>query len=187
MIGKLYYLIFACILLTGCSGGSDDVKHFVAKVKQQKPGQISPLPANKEYAAADYTAQSYRSPFAPGTGRTVQVVTSTEDIQGTVLTEVPRPDADRPREYLENYPLNNFVMVGTLRKPGQYWGLVQDANGRVHAVKVGDYIGENSGHITKITESEIELDEIVADGAGGWTHKDTVLNLRNAEAMESSE
>ncbi len=184
----LYYLIFICILLTGCSGGSNDVKEFVAKVKNQKPGEISPLPANKEYVAAEYTAQSYRSPFVPGSGRSVQsMATSTEDIQGSVLTDVPRPDADRPREYLERYPLNNFVMVGTLSKHGQYWGLVQDANGKVHAVKVGDYIGENSGHITKITETGIELDEIVADGAGGWTNKNTVLTLRSTEAEAAGE
>jgi type IV pilus assembly protein PilP len=184
----LYYLIFVCILLAGCSGGSNDVKQFVANVKEQKPGEISPLPANKEYEAAEYTAQSYRSPFVPGSGRSVQsVATSTEDIQGSVLTDVPRPDAARPREYLERYPLSNFIMVGTLSKHSQYWGLVQDVNGKVHAVKVGDYIGENSGHIIKITETSIELDEIVADGAGGWAHKNTVMTLRSTNVELPSE
>lgn len=179
MTYKFYYcLLLLCSLLVGCSEEQESVASYVAKVKQTKPGDIEPLPANKEYVAEEYRAQSYRSPFVSGSGRSTASSSLTPDMQDTIMTDVPRPDANRPREYLERYSLSNFSMVGTLSKHEQYWGLVQDVNGKVHAVKIGDYIGENSGQITNITSDSIMLNEIVPDGTGGWMHKDNVLNLR---------
>jgi type IV pilus assembly protein PilP len=43
---------------------------------------------------------------------------------------------------------------------------------------VGDYIGQNYGKITKISETEIALREIVQDAAGEWIERVTTLQLQ---------
>jgi len=48
----------------------------------------------------------------------------------------------------------------------------------LYQVKVGDYVGQNYGKITKITETEISLREIVQDAAGEWIERPGSLQLQ---------
>jgi type IV pilus assembly protein PilP len=70
-------------------------------------------------------------------------------------------------------------MVGTLRNARGDYGLIQDAEGRVHRVAVGNYMGQNHGRIMTINESEIVLDEIVADGLGGYVNRPASIGLND--------
>lgn len=88
-----------------------------------------------------------------------------------------KPDFDRRKEPLENYPLDTIRMVGTLQKPGLNYALLQ-VDKSVFQAKVGNYIGENFGMITKITESEVELKEIVRDASGEWVERQAKLELQ---------
>jgi type IV pilus assembly protein PilP len=45
-------------------------------------------------------------------------------------------------------------------------------------VKQGDYLGQNYGKVTKITETEVVLREIVQDAAGEWTERTSTLALQ---------
>jgi type IV pilus assembly protein PilP len=45
-------------------------------------------------------------------------------------------------------------------------------------VKAGDYIGQNYGKITKISETGIELREIVQDAVGEWIERPATLQLQ---------
>ena len=47
-------------------------------------------------------------------------------------------------------------MVGTLDIGDTMYGLVQTSDGLIHRVVPGNYMGQNDGRITAITESEIE-------------------------------
>jgi type IV pilus assembly protein PilP len=47
----------------------------------------------------------------------------------------------------------------------------------IHRVKPGNYIGQNYGKITSISESEVSVTEIVPDGIGGWTERQASLAL----------
>ena len=51
----------------------------------------------------------------------------------------------------------------------------------LYQVKVGNYIGQNYGRITKITDSEIVLREIVQDAAGEWIERIANLQLQGNE------
>ena len=42
----------------------------------------------------------------------------------------------------------------------------------------GDYLGQNYGKITKITETDIALREIVQDAAGEWIERTSALQLQ---------
>lgn len=172
-----YLLLIATLTLAGCLSDTQNVADYVAEIKKNAVGKVDPLPPFKEYQSENYTAQNLRSPFSKSK------VVQTSIVQEQVITEEgvvqqPRPDASRKREFLEGFPLGSLTMVGTLNKGNYYWGLVQDSSGKVYSVKVGDYIGQNSGRITKIDEDEIDVDETVPDGKGGWMQSQVVMTLK---------
>jgi type IV pilus assembly protein PilP len=68
-------------------------------------------------------------------------------------------------------------MVGTLYIGDTMFGLVQTSDGLIHRVVPGNYLGQNDGRISTITESEIELVEIISDGIGGYIERDAAISL----------
>jgi type IV pilus assembly protein PilP len=71
-------------------------------------------------------------------------------------------------------------MVGTVQKSGLIWALVRDPNGSIERIKPGNYIGSNHGKITGLSESRIELIEIVSSGEG-WLERPNILELKTLE------
>ena len=86
-------------------------------------------------------------------------------------------EVNRRKEPLEAYPLDNLAMVGSVSKQGRQYALLK-VDTLLYQVKVGDYIGQNYGKITKISETEIALREIVQDAAGEWIERVTTLQLQ---------
>lgn len=167
-------LILAC-MLTGC-GEKQDVETYIEQVKKSAKPKVDEIPPAKELQAVNYKSGDLRSPFR---GSKVAVFESDQMMRGgKVIVQKPRPDANRVREYLERYSLNDFIMVGTLSKKGITWGLVQDQTGLVHAVKIGDYIGENSGRVIGITSDQIDLIETVPDGEGDWMESNSYIEMQ---------
>ena len=82
----------------------------------------------------------------------------------------------QPR-FLEGEPLDALSMVGTLANNQGAYGLVQDSEGLVHRVTVGNHMGQNYGRITSITESEIQLLEIISDGLGSYYERPASIGL----------
>ena len=68
-------------------------------------------------------------------------------------------------------------MVGTLEVRGAAYGLVQTADGLIHRVARGNHLGQNYGRITAITDSEIQLVEIISDGLGGYLERPAAVAL----------
>ena len=165
-------VILLTAALSGCSQSTDtsDLKQFVDRVLSTPRGRIDPIPVFKPYELFSYNASALRSPFAlPYNANDLQSVKATTDI---------RPDPDRAREYLEQFSLDNLVMVGTMQKPGNaLWALVRDGNGGVVRVQRGEYMGQNHGRVVGITESKINLIEIVPNGLGGWLERPRALAL----------
>jgi type IV pilus assembly protein PilP len=90
-----------------------------------------------------------------------------------------RPDDERNREFLEQFPLDTLRMVGTLQLGETSFGLVQTSDGLIHRVIPGNYMGQNDGRITEVNESEIELIEIVSNGIGGYLEREATVALAN--------
>jgi len=88
-----------------------------------------------------------------------------------------RPDLNRPREPLEEYPLDSLRMVGILELKGTRWALIKTPDETIHRVRVGNYMGQNHGRITRITETQVDLIEIVPDGLGGWMERKAQVAL----------
>jgi type IV pilus assembly protein PilP len=68
-------------------------------------------------------------------------------------------------------------MVGTLHIEETMYGLVKTSDGLIHRVIPGNFLGQNDGRITDISESEIELVEIISDGIGGYIERDAAVGL----------
>lgn len=150
---------------SGCARSMSDLDQYIAQVNARPGGPIEPLPQIKTYETVAYERAEARSPFVP------DLPAAGRDDGGV------RPDATRKREYLEGFPLDTFRMVGTLYKDGQLYGLVQTSDKLIHRVVVGNYVGQNDGRIISITESAIQLLEIVPDGLGGYTERAATIGL----------
>ncbi len=160
-------LTAACVagslLLAGCSDGLDELRQQVARAKERPGGRIQPLPEVKPYISHEYQMAGRRSPFL-------------QSFAGESPTG-PRPDVQRPREYLEQFPLDTLKMVGTLRLAGTHYGLVQTRDGMIHRVLPGNHLGQNDGRVNSVTDSRISLVEIVPDGLGGYLERPASLAL----------
>jgi type IV pilus assembly protein PilP len=68
-------------------------------------------------------------------------------------------------------------MVGSVSREGKPFALLK-VNNLLYQVKVGDYLGQNYGRVTKIAETEVTLREIVQDAAGEWIERSASLQLQ---------
>jgi len=160
--------VLAGLGLTGCSGDMDDLDSYINEVKARPGGRIDPLPEITPYEVFTYVAdtEGLRSPFVPD---------SPQAAAGP--TGGARPDLERSREFLEQFPLDTLNMVGTLEIGNATFGLVQTNDGLIHRVSPGNYVGQNDGRITAVTESEIQVVEIISDGIGGYLERDAAIGL----------
>ncbi len=88
-----------------------------------------------------------------------------------------QPDVNRRREALEGFPLDALQMVGALEQRGQMWAVIKAPDGLVYRVARNNYVGQNHGRITGVSEEKVELVEIVPDGLGGWQERPARLAL----------
>jgi len=68
-------------------------------------------------------------------------------------------------------------MVGFLYQAKAGHAIVRSADGKLHRVKAGNYLGSNFGRIVSVTETEIKVKEVVQDSAGDWAERISSLPL----------
>lgn len=158
-------------LLAACGGQQDDLNRYIAEVKARPATPIPPIPAVRTYTPYKYEGLTGRDPFRQSTSEGADQVASTGPAKG------PRPDLQRPREYLERFELDTLAMVGTFAKESSEWALIRDPDGVVHRVAVGNYLGKNHGKVSMISNDEVQLSEFIADGVGGWLVRDASIAL----------
>ncbi|MGE5623084.1 MAG: pilus assembly protein PilP [Bacillota bacterium] len=166
--------IAAAALLSGLAGCGDsgvtELRQWMDEVRQQTPVNVKPIPEPKKFTPFAYGGKDQPDPYSPA-----KLSVALAKVQAT--KNGLKPDLDRRKEPLENYPLDSIKMVGTLQKPGMNYALLQ-VDKAVFQAKVGNYVGENFGMITKITETEVELKEIVRDASGEWVERQAKLELQ---------
>ncbi len=168
---RLLALAATCLLIAGCTpdGNHADLQQFMEQAKTQPQGEIEPLPTFRMYEAFKYSVVAQRSPFEK------PLTATADDSQGRVAV---KPDENREKEYLEGFNFAALVMVGTLEKDGVLWSLVDDGEGSVHRVTVGNYLGKNHGKIVSVSPSQLDVVEIVPDGKEGWVERPRALALK---------
>jgi type IV pilus assembly protein PilP len=154
--------------LSACGGGNDDLRAYIDQIKARPGGRIEPLPQVQPAPTFTYQAGTRRSPFVPD---------APQRRPRSGPGAVAGPDPNRPREFLEQFPLDTLRMVGTLSDRRASFGLVQTSDGLVHRVTVGNHLGQNYGRITAISDSKIQLVEIIPDGLGGFLERPAAIAL----------
>jgi type IV pilus assembly protein PilP len=146
-----------------CSKNSNlkDLKAYVGQVNQRPGGAVKPLVKTTLLPTYKILNPRLRDPFSP--------VVSKAALQN-------RPDAKRPRQSLERYSLDAMKMVGTVQTGNILWALLQSPAG-LNRVKVGQYIGQNSGRIVSITTTTITIEESVPAQVGTWQKRAVKLEL----------
>jgi type IV pilus assembly protein PilP len=159
-------VLIAAALSFGCAAGVDDELHaYIDDVKARPGGRIDPLPQIRPYETFRYSAEEIRSPFLPDRPNSPSTMAG------------PKPIQERNKEYLEQFPLDTLTMVGTLDRQGLTFGLVRTQDGMVHRVTSGNYLGQNDGRIVAIAAAEINLQELVPDGIGGFYSRSAEIGL----------
>jgi type IV pilus assembly protein PilP len=154
--------------LSACGGANDDLRAYIDDVKARPGGRIEPLPPVEPAPTFVYEPGQRRSPFLPD---------EPQRRRSNDPNAVEGPDRNRPREFLEQFPLDTLRMVGTLADRRASFGLVQATDGLVHRVTVGNHMGQNYGRIVAISDSEIQLVEIISDGLGGYLERPAAIAL----------
>jgi type IV pilus assembly protein PilP len=172
-VSGLGVVLMVALGLYGCGGGDhEDIKQWMDESSRDLRGRAPPLPELKPFPIISYDANDQMDPFSPGR-------VEPEKKEGGGGT---KPDFDRPREQLENYPLEALHYVGVMSKgKGQSRYALILAEGIVYPAEVGNYLGQNFGRISAITDSEIVLKEIVQDPSGqstDWVERQATLQLQ---------
>lgn len=166
-----------CVLLiavaaTGCArsitstpGEAPNLEKWVADVQARPAPALEPLPVMQQFETFEYAAQTLRDPFSD----------AWSNVDGGGL----RPDPNRRKETLEQYPLDSLDMVGTIGKGAGLIALVMAPDKVTYRVRPGAYLGQSDGRITGVHEDRIELVELVPDGAGGWLERPASIALED--------
>lgn len=176
---RLAITLGVALALAGCEGSEQqELRAELASMTKDLRGKVDPLPVVKPYEPVPYTAYDLADPFGPAK---IQLVAAKGAGQGAGGLQ---PDLNRPKEPLEAFPLESLKMVGTLERGKQTYALVR-ADAGLYRVRVGNYLGQNFGVITKITDSEVALRELVQDAGGDWTERESTLLLQEADLKEA--
>jgi type IV pilus assembly protein PilP len=160
-------LLAGSVLLAGCGDDMSDLRAYVEEVKARKTAPPKAIPDIKPYESFAYP-NHVKSPFD------ASILASAPDVTNT---NIPELEEDRPREYLENFPLDSLDMVGTLEQANTLWALIKTPDGTIQRVTLENYMGQNNGKIMKITPTRLTLKEYIRDEFGGYIERETVVAI----------
>ncbi|WP_455385142.1 pilus assembly protein PilP [Acidihalobacter prosperus] len=153
--------------LSACGHSMSDLEQWVAKEKAQPGGRVPPIPQVTPYQSYAYPGHT-RDPFDSNVLQRLYNLAHKSNV---------KIDPNRPRQYLEQFPLDSLKMVGTLTDKGVTYGLIQTPDGTIQRVTVGQYMGQHSGKITEVLPTSIKLREIVPDNFGGYKDQSTSIAM----------
>ncbi len=173
---KILLFILVSLSLSSCRHDMSDLDRFFQETNARPPKPIPALPEINSPEVFVYEAEELRDPFSNDLQEVAVDITGGKD-----NTKGPGPDLTRRKEYLESFPIDSLIMVGTYLQEGNFWGLVQDPEGVIHRTSLGEHLGQNHGEIVAISEDQIDVSEWVSDGLDGWIKREASIALRDEE------
>lgn len=173
--GLLVVAVAFLLGLAGCGASDqDDLQRWMAEQRNATKPRVVRLSEPTKFSPQPYTQEGAVEPFS------VQKLTQAlkrESNQATSNAALIATELARRKEPLESSPLDTVSMVGSLIKAGQPVALVR-VDRLLYQVRVGNYLGLNYGRITKVSETDLSLREIVQDAAGEWIERTATLQLQ---------
>ena len=169
--GALLVTCATAFALTGCGEEQQELSQWMEQQKREVKPNVQPISPPKKFVPQPYIALNGVEPFS---AQKLTVALKQEAKQPNSLLAA---EINRRKEPLEAYPLDSMRMVGSVTKTGRPYALLKVDN-LLYQVKPGDYLGQNYGKITKISETDVSLREIVQDAAGEWIERVSTLQLQ---------
>ena len=164
--------------LGGCFSSKDtELQQWMVEQKGNMPPKVVPITAPKKFVPQAYTQQAAMEPF--NNQKLLQALRK-DSSQSAANLALISPELARRKEALESFPLDTVSMVGTMNKKNSPVALLK-VDKLLYQAKVGNYVGQNYGLITKISDSEIVLREIAQDASGEWIERKVNLQLQAKE------
>jgi type IV pilus assembly protein PilP len=179
---KRLILVALCGALGACSGGDhEDIKRWMAENTKDMRGNIPKLPEVKPYEPVLYDVEGMVDPF-----KASKIEPESKRGKGTGKGGAFEPDFEARElrnSLLEKYPIESLKMIGYLNVNQQPIGVIQVEN-KVKQIKVGEYLGLDFGMVTRITDKEVVLRELIQDSAGDWSERTSSLYLQSKEGSK---
>jgi type IV pilus assembly protein PilP len=175
-LGRAGPLILASLLvacgLQGCADDENELQQWMEQQKREVKPSIEPLSAPKKFVPQAYSMLTSVEPFST---QKLAVALKQEARQSNSLLA---GEINRRKQPREAYPVDSMSMVGSVMRGGLPYALLKVDN-LLYQVKPGDYLGQNYGKITKISETDVAFREIVQDAAGEWIERMSALQLQD--------
>jgi len=172
---RLFWSLAACGFLSACGNDADqDLRQWMQSQYNDSKPRVQPIHPPTQFVPQPYELGGGEDPF--GSERSVNLLQGSG--QAAVTSSALLVSEQRRRkEPLEAHPMEEMGMVGVLERNGRKVALLS-VGGLLHQVQVGNYVGPNFGRITRITDNEITVREIVQDTAGEWSERQSTLQLK---------
>ncbi len=166
---SLIPLLLVSLLLAACGGEEfQDLRDFVKNSGTGLRGKVDAPPEIKPYEPFNYdNATNISDPFKP----------RKPEIRSGEHPGLNQPDMARHKEALEEFPLESLKMVGFLHQGKMGYAIIRSPDSKLHRVKAGNYLGQNFGKITEVTETEITIKETIQDSTGDWSERTSSMQL----------
>lgn len=161
--------------LTACTSSSqDELQSWMLSERNSITPSVQPIPEPTKFVPQAYEGERMLPPFSSEKLASVLRGSQSAPVVNAALIE---PELARRKQPLEAYPLDIMKMVGSLNREGQLVALVK-VDSLLYQVRPGNYLGQNYGRVTKISETEVVMREIVQDSSGEWTERPAALQLQ---------
>ena len=157
--------------LQGCAADQDELQQWMEQQRREVKPSVEALSPPKKFIPQAYVALSNVEPFS---SQKLTVALKQEARQPNSLLAA---EINRRKEALEAFPIDSMSMVGSVVRGGRPYALLRVDN-LLYQVKPGDYLGQNYGKITKISETDVSFREIIQDAAGEWIERMSALQLQ---------
>jgi type IV pilus assembly protein PilP len=166
---KLAQLLLISLLLTACGGEEfQDLRDFVKNAGADMRGKVDPPPEIKPYEPFSYdNSMGLPDPFKP----------RKPEMKNSGQSGLNQPNMERRREALEEFPLDGLKLVGYLYQSNVAYAIIRSPDSKLHRVKKGNYLGQNFGQITEITDTEVTIKETLQDSNGDWSERMSSLQI----------
>lgn len=164
----------AMLSATACSQPTsrEELELFIRETFERAPQQLEEAPEAPVVKRFVYSAAGLRSPFErpPAHEASLPIITRFA------------PDFSRTKEALEFSSFSDLSMVGFLSLGDEFFALIENPEGEIFRVGLGNYMGLNHGRVWRVQREGIDLLEIVRSGDDGWIERPQSLTMRQRDA-----
>lgn len=152
-----------------------DANTQIASVNATPVPAIAPIPEFTKGEVATYDVKELRNPFLRAS------------LHRDMKLYVPKKvylNPNRIKQPLEAFALENLTLIGVIKKSSNYDAMIISPDNKVQVVRVGDYLGENHGRVTKVNANSMVVAEAIPDGLNGYVEYSRTVPIaqRNLQA-----